>query len=175
MISFLETIIKFSNAINEGLGKLVSWLTLVLVLFVCFNVVSREFNAADAWRAELEWHIFALIFLLGAGYAFKHNRHVRVDLFYANYSKRDKAWTNLAGGVFFLIPWCLLIIYYAWGFALESWQDNEISPNPNGLPYRYLIKFAIPIGISFLLIQAIGHVAQSIHTLLQTEPTEANR
>jgi len=173
---FLEIIIRFSNTVNEWVGRLVSWLTLILVLFVCVNVVYRKFfNMSDAWRGELEWHLFALIFLLGAGYALKHNRHVRVDLFYTKYSKKDKAWTNLIGGLLFLIPWCILIIYYALDFAYGSFQINEISPNPNGLKYRYLIKFAIPLGFTFLLIQAIGTVAQSIQTLTNraSEHTEA--
>lgn len=178
MKSFLQTTSNICNSINEQVGRLVSWLTLVLVILVCFNVVSRKaFDIADAWRGELEWHLFALIFLLGAGYAFKHNRHVRVDLFYANYSKKDKAWTNLAGALLFLVPWCVLIIYFSFGFAQESFAINEISPNPNGLKYRYLIKFAIPVGVGFLLIQAIGSIAESLIVLLnknsnETEVTE---
>lgn len=175
MKTFLQTTSNICNAINERMGRLVSWLTLGLVFLVCFNVISRKyFNEADAWRAELEWHLFALIFLLGAGYALKHSRHVRVDLFYAKYSKRDKAWTNLAGGLLFLVPWCILIIYYSLDFAYESFSINEISPNPNGLKYRYLIKFAIPIGISLLLIQAIGTITESISILLDTNSNETN-
>ncbi len=173
MKTFLQTIVKICGTINEWVGKTVSWLTLALVLLVCFNVISRNFfNSADAWRGELEWHFFALIFLLGAGYAFKHNRHVRVDLFYANYSKKDKAWTNLAGALFFLIPWCVLIIMYALDFAQGSYTINEISPNPNGLKYRYLIKFAIPLGLLLLLIQAIGNVAESIVTIIDKPSNE---
>ncbi len=173
MIKILQSVIHVFNALNEWLGKSVSWLTLVLVLLVCYNVISRHlFNEADAWRGELEWHLFALIFLLGAGYAFKHGRHVRVDLFYTKYSKREKAWTNLIGAIVFLIPWCIVVLMYSWDFAQGSLAIDEISPNPNGLKYRYLIKFSIVIGIFFLLLQAIASIAQSILVLIDKTPQE---
>jgi len=166
MKAFLTFIIQFADTLNEWAGKLVSWLTLILVFFVCFNVICRKFyDSSDAWRGELEWHIFALVFILGAGYAFKYNRHVRVDLFYAKYSDIDKAWTNLVGILVFLIPWCLLIIYYSWDFAIEGYNLKETSPNANGLSYLYPIKFAIPLGFSLLLLQAFGNLAKAICTL----------
>ena len=105
---------------------------------------------------ELEWHLFALIFLLGAGFAFKHDKHVRVDLFYANYSPKDKALTNLLGNLILLIPWCIFIIYFSFGYAQTSFLENETSPDPGGLPARYVIKFSITIGFILLLLQAIG-------------------
>lgn len=171
MKRILETIIIFFEAINEWVGRAVSWLTLILVLLVCYNVTMRRvFDVADAWRGELEWHLFAMIFLFGAGYAFKHGRHVRVDLFYTKYSAKDRAWTNLVGGLFFLIPWCILIIIYAWSFAEGAWTIKESSPNPDGLPYRFVIKFAISIGIGLLLLQAIASIAESILILRGERP-----
>lgn len=173
MKSFLQRVVYTLNTINEWVGRTVSWLTLLLVLLVCFNVMRRHFfNSADAWGGELEWHLFALIFLLGAGYAFKYERHVRVDLFYAKYSERNKAWTNLIGGLLFLIPWCAIVIWFSWNYAMGSWEINETSPNPNGLPYRYIIKFAITVGIGFLLLQALSSVIQSIMTLMDRSKTE---
>ncbi|MFT5165683.1 MAG: TRAP-type mannitol/chloroaromatic compound transport system permease small subunit [Saprospiraceae bacterium] len=170
---FLQSTINLINTINEWAGRLVSWLTLLLVLLVCYNVICRHFfNEADAWRGELEWHIFGMIFMLGAGYAFRHDRHVRVDLFYTNYSKKDKAWTNLIGAIVLLIPWSVLIIIYSWDFAMGSLTIDEISPNPNGLKYRYLIKFAIPFGVGLLLLQALSSVAQSLYILIDNNPNE---
>ena len=174
MKTILRGVITTMNTINEWAGRAVSWLTLVLVLLVCYNVVMRRFfDVADAWRGELEWHLFALIFLIGAGYAFKHDRHVRVDLFYAKYSKREKAGTDLIGALVFLIPWCILIIIYAWSYAQGSMAINETSPNPDGLSHRYLIKFAISVGIGLLLLQAISSVAQAVLTLTtKNEPAD---
>lgn len=169
MESALKGIAQFANQINETVGRAVSWLTAVLVVLVCVDVAARYFfSASQIWMMELEWHLFSLIFLLGAGFALKHDRHVRVDLFYANFSAKDKAWTDLVGSVIFLIPWCILIIYFSFHYAYSSFLDGEGSPDPGGLPARYLIKFAIVIGIGLLLLQAIGKVAESILTIRKT-------
>ncbi len=168
MKTLLQIIVKIGNEVNERVGHLSSWLTLLLVLLVCYNVFCRHvFEEADAWRGELEIYVFAFIFLLGAGYAFKHDRHVRVDLFYAGYRKRDKAWTNLIGGLVLLIPWCIIVLIYSWEVAQASLAINEKSPNPNGLPYRFILKFALSIGIAFLLLQAIVSIAKSILELTE--------
>jgi TRAP-type mannitol/chloroaromatic compound transport system permease small subunit len=105
---------------------------------------------------EVEWHIFSLIFLLGAGYTFKHDRHVRVDLFYSRFSAKGKAWVNLLGCLLFLIPFCLILIKASFPYVSLSYRLSEISSDPGGLPGRYLIKGAIPLGIFFLLLQAVS-------------------
>lgn len=156
---------KISSSIgwlNENIGRAVAWLTFILVIIMCTDVTLRYlFNSTSAWIIELEWHLFALIFILGAGYSLKHDRHVRVDLFYANFSERDKAWINLLGSLIFLIPWCLVMIYVSYNYAFSSYLTNEGSPDPGGLPARYLIKFSVTIGMSLLLLQAIAIVAES--------------
>ena len=92
--------------------KGVSWLTTVLVILVCFDVITRYlFSDTSAWIMELEWHIFALIFCWAPVMRFRHDRHVRVDLFYADFSPRDQALVNLLGAILFLLPWCILVIY----------------------------------------------------------------
>ena len=156
---------KFISAIdtlNEWVGRQVSWLTAVLVLLVCVDVLFRYlFNDTQTWIMELEWHLFALIFLLGAGYAFKHNRHVRVDLFYAKFSERDKAWVNLIGNIVFLLPWTILIIILSYKNAYGSWLIGERSPTPGGLGARYLIKFSITIGFILLFLQALAEAGKA--------------
>lgn len=166
MQTFLKGIVSLAGTINEWIGRSVSWLTLVLVIVVCIDITRRKLvDETAAWIMELEWHLFALIFLLGAGYALKHDRHVRVDLFYSNFSKRDKAWIDLFGTILFLIPWCILIIYTSYHYALEAYDIGEGSPNPGGLPSRYLIKGAITAGMFLLLLQAFSVVAESLLTL----------
>ena len=173
MEKILQSYIRFADAINENVGKAAAWLTTVLVIVVCLHVFMRYFlDTNPAWITELEWHIFALIFLFGAGYAFKHDKHVRVDLFYAKFTKRDKALVNLVGTLLFLIPWCILIIIYSYQYALTSFTINEGSPDPGGLPARYLIKFSITIGIAFLLLQAVATLFRSI--LILNTPTTDN-
>ncbi|MEM1120852.1 MAG: TRAP transporter small permease subunit [Bacteroidota bacterium] len=162
----MEKITNFLNQINERVGRATAWLTTILMLLVCFNVAARYlFNNSIAWRTELEWHLFALIFLLGAGYALKHDKHVRVDLFYAKFSKKQQALVNFIGTLVFLLPWCSLIIFASYKYAYSSWMINEGSPD-NGLPARYLIKSAITIGFVLLFLQAISILLQSVSILL---------
>jgi len=164
------------SRLNEAVGHSVSWLTTLLVVLVCFDVVTRYlFSSTQAWIMELEWHLFALIFLLGAGFAFKHDRHVRVDLFYANFSARDRALVDLAGGIFFLIPWCILLIIVSTRYGWESYKDGEISPDPGGLPARFLIKSSIALGMFLLLLQGIASVLDALLVLREegrTTPQE---
>ena len=170
MTKLFKSIANFADTVNEVIGRVTAWLTTSLVILVCYDVAVRYiFNATQAWIMELEWHLFALIFLLAAGYALKHNRHVRVDLFYANYSKKDKAQTDLIGTLVFLIPWCIVIIVFASKFAYASFLDNEGSPNPGGLPARYLIKYSVVLGFTLLLLQAFGELSKSILALRAEE------
>ncbi len=165
-MNVLKRISIVIDQLNEWIGKKVSWLTFLLVLLVCFDVVNRYlFSDTKAWVMELEWHLYALIFLFGAAYAFKYDRHVRVDLFYSNFSPRNKAFVNLFGGLLFLVPWCVFVIIYAFQYANISFAIKEISPDPGGLPARYLIKYAIPLGMFFLLLQAISSILEAITVL----------
>ena len=121
---------------------------------------------------EIEWHIFSLVFLLAAGYTFKHDRHVRVDLFYSQFSPKRKAWVNLLGCLFFLIPFCVILISASVPYVSLSYRLHEISSDPGGLPYRYLIKGAIPLGIFFLLLQAISLTFSSLLIIINREQAE---
>lgn len=163
MENLLQKFINIVNVINENIGKAAAWLTGILVVLVCGRVLGRMiFDSEPVWLPELEWHIFAMIFLLAAGYTLKHDKHVRVDLFYAKFSEKDQALVNLVGALLFLIPWCCLIIYVSYGYAMGSFRILEGSPNPNGLPFRFIVKFAITIGASLLLLQALAMVAHSV-------------
>lgn len=167
MHKVFNQIVSSIQQLNEWAGKGISWLTTLLVLLVCFDVVTRYlFSDTQAWIMELEWHLFALIFIIGAGYAFKHDRHVRVDLFYANFSERDKAWVNLIGAILFLLPWTALMIYASFDYALISYQIGEGSPDPGGLPARYVIKFAVTVGMSLLFLQGLASLIESIQVLV---------
>ena len=119
-------------------------------------IIRYFFNASQAWITEFEWHVFALIFLLGAAYTFQDNEHVRVDLFYTKLTEKSKAWINLSGILFFLIPWCLVVLRAANKYALKSYQIGEASPDPAGLPYRWIIKYAVVVGFILLLLQSLS-------------------
>jgi TRAP-type mannitol/chloroaromatic compound transport system permease small subunit len=143
--------------VNEWIGRKVAWMNTLLILIICFDVIRRYvFNISSVMMIEIEWYIFSLIFLLAAGFALKHNKHVRVDLFYSRFSMKGKAWVNLLGCLFFLIPFCVILIKASWPYVSASYRLREISPDPGGLPARYLIKAAIPLGFFFLLLQALA-------------------
>ena len=157
---------KILREINEWIGVNVSWLTTALVLLICYDVAMRYlFSNTAAWVGELEWHLFAIVFLLGAGYTFKHDQHVRVDLFYQKFSATRKAWINIVGTIVFLIPWCVMIILTSWRYAKTSFKYLERSQDPGGLPARYLIKAMITLGFLLLLYQAVLHLIDQIGVL----------
>jgi TRAP-type mannitol/chloroaromatic compound transport system permease small subunit len=168
MQSLLLTYIKIVDSINERLGRAVSWLSLLLVLLVCYEVFNRKFfNTASAATGELQWHLFALIFLLGAGYTLKHDKHVRVDVFYSRFSEKQQAWINFIGFFVFMLPFCWVAISASLPFIERSYSMAETSPDSGGLPMRYLIKSAIPVGLFFFLLQGSASMFKSLLRILQ--------
>jgi TRAP-type mannitol/chloroaromatic compound transport system permease small subunit len=169
-MNFLERLCRWIDTLNEWVGRGTGWAALGLVLVVFTDVVMRYlFNTSFVFVQELEWQLFAFIFLIGAGYTLLYDGHVRVDVIYQRYSPRGKAWTNLLGVVFFLIPGCLMIIETSWHFAFRSWVMGEGSPDPGGIPYRFIVKGFIPIGFSLLLLQGISLGVRSLLQILNIE------
>lgn len=163
---------RFANkldALSEGIGRAVSWLTLALVVLVVLNVSLHLFRVGSVALQELEWHLFALIFLLAAGYTLKHDEHVRVDILYQRLAPRPRAWVDLAGSLLFLLPLCAVIIYSSTPFAYAAFSYQESSPDPGGLPYRFLLKSAIPVAFFLLALQGLSMIARSVATLARTE------
>ncbi len=154
-------------AVSEYTGRAVAWLPLVLVVIVGYDVSMRYlFREGSVALQELEWHLFALIFLLGAAYTLKHDAHVRIEILYQKFSTRGRAWVDLIGSLFFLLPLCILIIESSWPFVSNAFAYGEGSPDPGGLPYRFLIKAAIPVGFTLLLIQGIANVIKNLNVLI---------
>ncbi len=132
------------------------------------------FNKSTAALFELEWHLFAVIFMIGAAFTLKYDKHVRVDVFYTNFTAKRKAWVNLIGTVFFLIPFCVVIISTSVPFVIASYNIMESSADPGGLPYRFIIKATIPIGILLLLLQGISELLKSLIVILNIETESIN-
>ncbi len=166
-MKFLNFIRILIDKLNEVIGKGISWLTSVLVLVVCFDVFSRYIlGKSHVGIQEFQWHVFGLLFLLGAAYSLKYDRHVRVDIVYSRLSTKQKAWINLMGTLLFLIPFSLAVIWASHDFVINSFQLRESSPNPGGLPARYILKAAIPAGFFLLFLQALSMLVQSLQTIL---------
>jgi len=154
------------ESISEQVGRLFAWSVALLVLVICVDVFMRYvLDISFIWLVEFEIYLFALSFLFGSGYAFKHDNHVRVDLFYAKWNDKGKAWTNLLGGLFFLLPWCVVAIMACWKYAMTSFKMGEASPQPGGLPGLYVLKFCLLLGFVLLLIQGIASMVQAVQVL----------
>jgi TRAP-type mannitol/chloroaromatic compound transport system permease small subunit len=170
----LERIARFLSGISETTGRLTAWLTLAMTLLVCYDVAMRYiFHQGSVALQELEWHLFALLFLLGAAYTLKHDAHVRVEVFYQHFGERGRAWADLIGNLLFLLPFCLLVIYASTPFVYNAFHFNEGSPDPGGLPYRYLLKAAIPVGFGLLLLQGIANILDCLIKLFGRSREEA--
>ena len=183
---------------NERIGRVIYWLTLVMVGVGSYNAIMRYlsgFVQIDPETAsgfdkvlifigeialrlssntfiELQWYLFSLVFLLGAAYTLKHNAHVRVDVLYTRLSARGKAWINLLGAVLFLIPFCVLMLWTSWPVVEDSWARLEGSPDPGGLP-RYPLLTAIPLAFILLVVQGGALLIRNIATLRGLTPGEA--
>jgi TRAP-type mannitol/chloroaromatic compound transport system permease small subunit len=167
---FLETVSQWIDALNRGVGRLVAWVTALVVVVVFTDVIMRYlFKTSFVFVQELEWHLFAFIFLMGAGYTLFKDGHVRVDIIYQRMGPKAQAWTNLFGVLFFLLPGCYLVIATSIPFAHTSWSMLEGSPDPGGIPYRFLLKSTIPAGFMLIGIQGISLGIKSLLTILGKE------
>ena len=166
-MKLIASIVTFIDNLNNNIGKGVSWLSGILVIVVCYDVFTRYFlRKSSVAVQEMEWHIFAVLFLIAAAYALKEDSHVRVDVLYTHLPPRGKAFINLLGCIVFLIPFAILIIWTSKGFVSMSWAIQETSPDPGGLPYRFLLKAMIPTGFVLVLLQGISLALSSFCTLI---------
>ncbi len=159
----LDQIEKYIDRFSDVLGWIAAFLTFVMMLNVFFDAIMRYFFSVG-WIAmqELEWHIFAVVFMFGIAYALKEDGHVRVDILYDNFSPKWKAIVNITGTLVFLIPLSFLIAYGSIWYVHEAYSFGEISGDPGGLTHRYLIKAVIPLSFTFLIISAIGFIVRNI-------------
>jgi len=163
----MNTSLKLIGKIIDALGNLCSVLMLLMIVNVFYDVIMRYFfNDVSIGMQELEWHLFAAMFMFGIAYTLKEDAHVRVDIFYDVMAARKKAMINIFGSVVFALPMTLLILYFGYDYAFEAYQMGEGSGDPGGLPHRWIVRSVIPLS-SFFLVLAIIHVLLSnIQTLI---------
>ena len=150
------------DALSERIGRLVSWLTLGMVLATVTVVVLRyAAGIGFIWLQEsINW-MHSLVFMLGAAYTLKADEHVRVDVFYRGMSDRRKAAINLAGTILFLLPLCAFLLVESWQYVATSWRIAERSREAGGLPMIYLLKTVIPVMAVLLALQGISMVLRA--------------
>ncbi len=166
----MRTLLRIGDWIdrfNQWVGRMISWLVLLMVLLGVYNAVTRKLSqtigvdlSSNAY-IEGQWYMFSLVFLWGAAYTLKHGAHVRVDVIFSRVSERAQAWIDILGTLVFLIPFCLVVLWISIPYAADSWRIFEQSPDPGGLP-RYLIKSAIPVAFVLLLIQALSELVKRV-------------
>jgi len=118
---------------------------------------------------EFVTYMHGLLFMLAAAYALRRDGHVRVDIFYRNYSYRAKAWINCLGTLVFLLPVCGFIFFSSLHFVAESWRVREASPLPGGLPGVFLLKTLIPIFAATLFLQGVAEFSRHLPCLVSAE------
>ena len=165
---FLRRVASLIDVLNEGVGRSVRWLVVIAVIVSSGNALARyALGLSSNAFLEIQWYLFAAVFLLAAGYTHKHDGHVRVDIFYSRWSARTRTWVDIFGGLFFLLPMSLTILWLSWPVFEASFAINEGSPDPGGL-LRWPIKLAIPLGFALLSLQAVSEVIKRLCSLRST-------
>jgi TRAP-type mannitol/chloroaromatic compound transport system permease small subunit len=149
---------KAIDRLSQVTGIIAASLVLLCCLISAGNAISRyAFNASSNAWLEIQWYMFAGMVLLGAAETFRRNEHVRVDLIYGSVSHRRREWIDLLGGVIFLMPLCIIMIYFTWPFFSNSWLIGEISTNEGGL-IRWPVKLVLPVGFALLALQGLSEI-----------------
>lgn len=173
----MHMLLRIADGIDrfqERFGRVLVWLSLLMVLVGALNAVARYtdrftgFGLSSNMWLELQWYLFSMLFLLGAAWTLKEDAHVRVDVFYGRLSAKGKAWVNVLGTLFLMLPFCVLMLWTAWPAVVNSWAVMETSPDPGGLP-RYPIKTVIPVAFVLLALQGVSLFARSLSVILDAE------
>ncbi len=164
---------RLIDAANTRIGRLSCWLVLAAVLVSSGNAVMRKaFDlSSNAWL-ELQWYMFAAVFLLGGGYTLLRQEHVRIDIVYARFSRRTQVWIDILGTLFFLLPLALLMLWLSWPYFIEALRSGERSVNAGGL-ILWPVKGLIPLGFFLLTLQGVSELVKRAAFLAGAGPDPA--
>jgi len=166
----MQTVISKLEQISESSGRLIAWLTLLIVLITFIVVVLRYvFDIGSIALQESISYLHAFVFMLGAAYTLKHDSHVRVDIFYRNMSTIKRAWVDLLGTLFLLFPVCLFIMFSSWDYVLTSWSQLEESGEAGGLAFVYILKTTLLLMPLLLMIQGTALALKSLLSINNKE------
>ncbi len=147
-------------------GKLTAVLVVALTLVIVYDAFMRYlFHGGSVALQEVEWHLYDLIFMIGLSYTLKHDKHVRVDIFYTRYSQKTKAVINIISQIFLILPFVMLVLYVSWDFIAMSYAQHEGSSDPGGLCCRYIIKSVIILSFILLGLQSISEIYKNFEKL----------
>ena len=167
MSSNLLKVEHLFNRFSDWIGTFSAVLLLLLIANVFYDVVMRYvFNDVSIGMQEMEWHLYSMIFLFGVAYTLKADGHVRVDVIYERLSVKRRAIIDILGTLVFIWPFCFLVASYGIGFAYEAYDIGEMSGDPGGLPYRWVIKGMISLSFVCVLISSLGFLLRAINEYL---------
>jgi TRAP-type mannitol/chloroaromatic compound transport system permease small subunit len=162
------------DACQDAFGRGLSWLMLVMVLVVFFDVVGRyAIGVTTVFTQELEWYLFAITYLLGAGYVMLWDEHVRVDIVYSSLPPWKKARNDFILLFVFFFPSCLMIVYTTWPFFRNAYRVLEGSPDPGGIPARWALKGVIIVAFVILIIQGFSQAVKNYYVMRGWEEPES--
>ncbi len=166
----MQRIAIFIDCLNEVVGRLMSWLALLMVVMMATNVLMRyAFSAGMPWQQEIVRFGHGMLFLGGAAYALKHEALVRVDVLYQGMCERKQAWVNIIGTFLFLWPVCFALTYFSADFVINSWKILEGSPEYMGMPGVFVFKSFIWVAGGLLALQGLAQVVHSVNVLCGKE------
>ncbi len=166
---------NFFEKLNNFMGVLLSVIMILLIMNVFYDVVSRYlFDGGSIAMQEMEWHLFGVMILFGTSYALREEGHVRVDFLYNNFSPKTQALINIFGTLFFIIPLAVFIVYGSYDFVMYSYTSHEVSEDPGGLGYRWIIKSMIPISFLYLIITSVGYIIKNIIIFKENKKIKEN-
>lgn len=169
----MELLTRVSEGLDRviiKIGKVAAWAGLALILVTIFDVVTRRFFVLGSTKLqELEWHFHVILFAFCLGYAYLKDAHVRIDLVRERLGERAQWWIEIVGCVVFLLPFCVLVVWYGIDFTERSFATSEISASATGLTHRWIIKSAIPIGFTLLALAGIAILLRKIVELFGPE------
>lgn len=162
MTYVLKHVEKGCEAVVDRVGRLAAWVLLLLIFLVFVNVILRYlFRIGAVWSQELELYLLPVVATLGIAYTLRDNQHVRVDIISQRFSPTTQLWLEFLVAVFIIIPVSVLIIYYAYPFIMQSYVRLEGSPNPGGLPLRFIPKSFVALGFVLVAIQGVAIAIRS--------------
>jgi TRAP-type mannitol/chloroaromatic compound transport system permease small subunit len=165
-VGVLLKVSRLIDWVNGWIGKLAMWLVLAAVLISAGNAIMRKaFNISSNAYLEVQWYLYAAVFMLGAAYVFLHNGHVRIDFVSARLSKRTNAVIDAIGIVAFLIPLCVILIDLSWPYFMRAYESGEMSENAGGL-IRWPVLGLIPLGFAILLLQGLSELIKRVAFLV---------
>ena len=164
-MSFLLNISRGIDRLNQSVGLITTWLILIVTVISAGNAIVRKaFNVSSNGLLEIQWYLFAGVFLLGAGYGFLKNSHVRIDFVSGMLSARTRNWIDVGGILLALFPFCFLCIYLSWPLFVQAYNTGEMSSNAGGL-IRWPVYALVPLGFGLLMLQGVSELIKRLSFL----------